>query len=110
MFLDVFTITGGTACTSLLCLSMFLIVVLHKDLERHRGYFWAFLSYAITYPFGISILISPSLPSLFILFFLFSFFYSLFFLYFYLLSFIYFLHRSFSRIRIRNKMEIRRNL
>jgi hypothetical protein len=41
--------------STLLCSSLFLIIVLHRDMEKYQMYFWCYLGIAVTFPFGISI-------------------------------------------------------
>jgi len=54
VFLNLFTLRGTCTCTSLICLTMFLVVVLHKDIEQRR-YKWGYSAFAVIYPLLCSV-------------------------------------------------------
>lgn len=58
IFLDIITLTGTTSCTTLICLTMFLVVVMHKDLEARKRYKWGYLAFAVLYPLCLSTLVA----------------------------------------------------
>eukprot|EP00026_Physarum_polycephalum_P005222 Phypoly_transcript_05253.p1 GENE.Phypoly_transcript_05253~~Phypoly_transcript_05253.p1 ORF type:complete len:301 (+),score=26.27 Phypoly_transcript_05253:935-1837(+) len=49
VFITLLTLRGTCTCTSLICLTMFLVVVLHKDIEQ-RSYKWGYSAFAVFYP------------------------------------------------------------
>eukprot|EP00026_Physarum_polycephalum_P008867 Phypoly_transcript_08970.p1 GENE.Phypoly_transcript_08970~~Phypoly_transcript_08970.p1 ORF type:complete len:356 (+),score=5.94 Phypoly_transcript_08970:86-1153(+) len=55
VYLDVSSLTGQYVCTTLLCVSIFLMVVRRVELEDKPIYFWVFLSSAIFIPILVSI-------------------------------------------------------
>jgi hypothetical protein len=54
VFLDVSAMTGLYTCSTLLCLSIFLMVVHQVELENKPIYFWAFWASAIFIPVIVS--------------------------------------------------------
>eukprot|EP00026_Physarum_polycephalum_P008382 Phypoly_transcript_08464.p1 GENE.Phypoly_transcript_08464~~Phypoly_transcript_08464.p1 ORF type:complete len:197 (+),score=11.00 Phypoly_transcript_08464:473-1063(+) len=62
IFLDTSAITGQYTCSTLLCLSIYLMVVKHIELENNMCYYWAFWSSAIFIPilFFIPAMLAPT--------------------------------------------------
>jgi hypothetical protein len=54
ILLDNAGLLGPVCCTLLLILTMFLRIVVGVDIEHKRAYFWAYLVFAVVYPFAIS--------------------------------------------------------
>jgi len=54
ILLDNAGLLGPVCCTLLLILTMFLRIVVGVDIEHKRAYFWAYLVFAVVYPFAIA--------------------------------------------------------
>eukprot|EP00026_Physarum_polycephalum_P007458 Phypoly_transcript_07518.p1 GENE.Phypoly_transcript_07518~~Phypoly_transcript_07518.p1 ORF type:complete len:391 (+),score=37.76 Phypoly_transcript_07518:326-1498(+) len=54
-FIEVSTLAGAAACTTLICITLVLLIVVRvrtQDMETKPIYYWSFLGFTLLYPFG----------------------------------------------------------